>query len=513
MTSLSDIPEPTTAFSAESSDDLGVEVGHAVPLGLYSKSDEARVTQEVPDDPEHQIDSATFLMLLLIGGGLLRMVLMLLGPIQVGGIDAGIQRITTDFASLASDRGASAEAFVLYGLLADVLVDLGSPSWVLLAIGVGLSLLAIPAAYAVGRSLTGRRAPGILAATLVAFHPAVLTSAIRIGPEAIALGLGTVGLAMVCLSASRRTRDAAAGALLIALAGLTAPMCWLLGVVAGAVILKRYREADRREAWWVCAMTVCLSIGPVAGYRAYAFADHPEGLLVEWSGDVPGRASDAAELPVVNRWLITMTYTSIDRLGQALDLPLTEAGHFSFDQPEATGGERDPVADALADGWLLINAALGCMAALSLGVMVCRRRVVESVALMLVLGGFAFSTLPPGELLRLPMIALVGVAALGLVASRPVISDRVLQARFERRASRLAEKEERQRATAERRSQKQLAKLYAFDEADAASEKRSPGLLRAIGSDAKNRTSAPSVGSGVLTQRVADEPTIPSRPI
>lgn len=511
MPSLSNIPEPTTAHRPEPAQ----EPPAVVPLGTSAdrRSIDRRPMAEAQDDaPEHQADSLVFLLLLLIAGGLLRAVLGLLGPIQAGfGTDA-LQQLTDRARDIAA--GQAADPFPLFDLVAGSALMVGLPGAVVVLFFGLLTLAAVPAAFVVGRTLTGRRAPGILAAGLVAVHPAVLTASISLTATSLALALVMIGLALVCHAAERGTRYTVGGGLLLALAGLAAPLCWLVGLLAAPLAARQAAHHGFAKAALHGGVVLVLALTPVVGYRAAMTgsetgtepASLPATLFVEFAQpDAP----DAAYTPA-SRWLVNVADPSLAELGEALMLPLGDAGQLTLSgAANPNDARRDPIADALADAWLLMNTALACLAVLSAGVMVMRRRFVEALLLATPIAALAFCTMPAGESLRLPLIGLVGVLSLGLLASRPVqvLDEAALAERQAKRAARLAAKEEKARAREERRSRKQLDTLYAFDQGGTRDARRQQ---RTGSTDPTAPAAAPA---GILSQRIADDPPIPARPI
>ncbi|MEO0476474.1 MAG: hypothetical protein AAF085_10980, partial [Planctomycetota bacterium] len=197
MQSLEAIPEPSNnAPPQEPTDDtpahLPMGVAGEQAMGRPGLSSEAKQTTA---DHDQQVDYLAVLLVLLIAGALLRLVLGLLGPLQ------GINPTVIEQAQQSGGdilAGESSNAFPLMDLMAHGIGLAGLPAWVIVLLGSVLTMLAVAGAYAVGRTLTGRPAAGIVAAAIVALHPAVLTAANSFNSTAIALGLVTLGLAVIC---------------------------------------------------------------------------------------------------------------------------------------------------------------------------------------------------------------------------------------------------------------------------------------------------------------------------
>ena len=492
MPALSNIPEPTTAYRP----DPETTPQHTVPLSLRADSSEPNRPHSTPEkQPDHQTDSTTWLILLFVAGGVLRIVLGLLGPIQAGLAEAQMHHLSDRAQAIGS--GTALDAFALFDLLAGSALMAGIPGSVLIIFGTLLSLAAIPAAYVVGQTLTGRNTPGVLAGAVLALHPAVLTASISLTATSFALSLSMIGLALICSSTKRSTGHVIGGALLLGLAGLLAPLCWVIGLVAAPLAGRLGMQHGLIKAALHSTLVLLFAVGPVVGYRAFALGTQPDALLVEFvSSD-----HDAIAFTPTSRWLINVSDASLTELGDALMLPLEDAGKLTINTAEVkTNRQPDPVADLLADAWVLMNTALACLAFVSAGVMLIRGRWIQTLALALPIAALAFCVLPPGESLRLPMIGLIGALSLGLLASRPIteLDDEALAKRTAKQVAKLAAKEEKQRAKEEKRSSKQLAKLYAFDP---------PQPPKA--SQATQESQSP----GILTERIADASPLPARPI
>lgn len=496
MHSLSAIPEPCNNAPKPQAMDAPIQLPMAAvidaPLGRPGMN--AAQPAEHDGDTDHQVDNLAILLVLLIAGALLRIVLGLLGPLQ--GINPSLiqhsQQRGSDILS-----GDATTAYPLVDLLALGLSSIGLPAWLLVVVGSLLTLFAVPGAYLIGRTMTGRPAAGIVAAAIIAVHPAVLTAANSFSASAIALGLVTLGVALLCLLDKRGPLMALAGGITLGLAGLAAPLCWLVGVLAGPVAYKLYRKAGAGKALGLGLLVTILAIAPAAAYRTATLGHDPTTLLTERSQ----RATNVNTPGPLDQLLVAMTATSFQQLGEAMHLPLGDAGRLkiNYTTEPTTSKNRDVVADTLADGWLLINAALAGLATISAGVMLARRRLAETLLLALPLVAIAFTTLPPTEALRLPMIALVGVLATGLLATRsvPVIDEAAQEAK---RLAKLAKREAKERAKQDRELERHKQSLYAFDQ---------PEKPRPIKKPAAHIAPPP----GILTQQHEPAPEIGGRPI
>lgn len=495
MNGLSSIPEPTTNAPPTVPDEpvVRLPISVATDEPIESNRTAAPAPQE-KGDAENQIDNLAVLLVLLIAGALLRIVLGLLGPLQ--GIDASRVQIAQQNGRdiLASE---ATNAYPLVDLLALGIGSTGMPPWVLVVLGSVFTLIAIPAAYTVGRLMTGRPAAGIVAAAIVAVHPAVLTAANSFGYTAIALGLVTAGLAMLCLAAKRGSVAVLIGGVMLGLAGLAAPLCWLVGACAGPTVFKLTRRSGTCKAFCLAIFVTLLALTPAAAYRGLALGTEPDAMLTEWA------STDPTESAPTHQLLVVMTSPSFQTLGEAMHLPLGDAGQLKIanTQPATAEAQRDVIADALADGWLLINGALAGLAAVSAGVLLARRRFAEALLLTAPLLAMAFTTLPPSEALRLPMIALVGVLATGLLATRsvPNIDEEAIEAK---RLAKQAKQEAKEHAKQERELKKHKNSLYEFDEP----KKPKP--------QKKTKESTPANHTpGILSQHEEDTPALPGRVI
>lgn len=493
MPSLSNIPEPTTGYRVDDSP----TVHQTIEQSVAPPQVPTREVSAEQDEPQQQIDSYSCLLILLVAGGLLRLVLGLFGPLQ--GIEFEQLQALADQGQLAFSAQPD-NAYPLPGLMAAGLVAAGLPGWIMVALGSLLTLAATPAAYVIGRATTGRRAAGILAAALVTVHPAVLTASNTLSGTAIAMSLVTIGLALALHSSKRGISFAFGGGITLALAGLAAPLLWVPAALAGPFVAHLNLHRGGGRALMHALVVFVLALGPVVGYRLATLGTSTDALLAEFS-DAPFAGS---ELHPGDRMLITLTDPSLAELGKALHLPVGDAGKLTSNTiglgPRHAAAE-DPVADVLADAWLLMNGALASLATVSIGVLLVRRRFIETALLATPLLAPAFASVTPGEMLRLPMMALVGVLAAGLLANRPVVHVDEEQAaeRAAKKAAKLAEKEENERARQERNAEKQKNKLYAFDKPDP--RKKKPKQEEA------------EQPAGVLTARVAEESSIPARPI
>jgi len=508
MRSLSNIPEPTAASRADPSEPTPQTTVQTLTLRAKQQAPprqaEAHRGDRSDEEPQQQIDSVSCLLLLLVAGALLRLVLGFFGPLH--GVDAqAFHDLAQNGRQAFGDQPV--DAYPLPGLIAAALSTAAAPGWVLVLIGSLLTLAAVPAAYLIGHATTGRSAAGVLAAGLIAVHPGVLTASNTASGTAIALGLLTIGLALSLHAAKRGLGFAIGGGLTLALAGLAAPLLWIVAALAGPFAGHAALRHGTAKALTFAGLISVLALGPIVGYRAFAYGPTTDAMLVEFTADPTHAGHDR---PATDRLLITLTDPSLAELGAALRLPLGDAGKLAANTirvGDRVPTQSDPVADALADGWLLMNAALGALAAVSVGVMLARRRYIETAVLAAPLLALAFVHATPGETLRLPMIALVGVLAAGLLANKPVaeIDEQTLAKRAERRAARHAAKEEKQQARQQRELEKHKGGLYAFDKPTRKEKKAREKQPQ--------QQTEPAQTPGILTERIADESPIPARPI
>lgn len=508
MPSLANIPEPTSAHHAvEAVPDAPVRPMPLSPSHGFEDGERLVRSPADHDLPQQQIDSVSGLLLLMIAGALLRGVLGLFGPMQ--GLDPTAFHIFADRGREAVNASPS-NVYPLFDALALGVESAGTPTWFVVAIGSLLTLAAIPAAYIIGYAATERRVAGLLGASLVAVHPAVLTAANALTGTAVAMGLLTIGLALVCHSPRRGSGYALSGGLLLGLAGLTAPLCWLAGVMAAPFVYRLTLKEGKQVAFGRALLVLVFAVVPVFGFRVAFFGADASALVPEFVS-----SDDTIErMPPMSQMLITMTDPSLAELGEALHLPLGNAGYLTVaqDGTPIADEDRDIVADILADSWLLLNAGLAGLAAISFGVMVVRRRVVEVLALALPLVAIGFCVLPPSESLRLPMIALVGVLAAGLLA-KPTTPVLTAEERAAKKQAKLEAKEEKQRAKMERNVAKHKDSLYAFDKPSRKERKQLKRLQAERAAQAKQAQAAASVPAGIQTQRPIDDEPVPARPI
>lgn len=498
MTNLANISEPTTAY--RQSDEPAAAA--TIPMGIAIKdAAEDQSRSQRPGDheePQHLLDSVLFLVIMLIAGGLLRLVFCLLGPLQ--GIESAELEGVAQLGRQAVEMKPT-NAYPLFGLIGHGVSSVGLPGWVLIALGSLISLAAVPASFVIGQALTGRRVAGVLSAAIVALHPAVLTASNMLAPQALAVGLVTIGMALVCLIHKKGTGYGISGGLCLGLAGLASPLCWLVGLFAVPLAGRFSAHRGAAKSLACVGLVALFALGPVLAFRLAFFGAGTDGLLPEFSA--VGIHNE--QFAHANRLLVTMTDPSLSELGQALHLPLGDAGRLTVSEVGLTGAtdRSDIVADLLADGWLLMNAGLAGLAAVSAGVMLWRRRVWEALLLAGPLLAIAFTTLPPSEALRLPLIPLVGVLAMGMIASRPIplISEEEREAK---RQARLARRLEKEQARQQRALEKHHDNLHAFDQ-----PKR-----RAMSSKAKASEETPSEESAELLSMLDEEqaPAL-SRPI
>lgn len=510
MPSLANIPEPTTACRAQNDAPAEHVSPLATGLALQSEQTPGNIDPATgqPDRAEHQIDSVSCVLLLLIAGALLRVVLGMLGPAQ-NALPPEQTQYLVDRAN-AVLNGDPSGAFPLFDLLGGSLINLGLPAWTIALLGSLLMLGAIPSAYIVGRAMTGRRLSGVIGAALVAVHPAALTAAVQLTPSALALGLVTIGLALLCYAPKRGQAFTVGGAICLALAGLAAPLCWVVALMAVPFVFRSQLNHGTGQASRHALLCILIALAPVVGFRAAFLGSAPEQLLVE----LDATQTTHKQLPPSNRLLITMTDPSLTELGESLHLPLADAGRLTVQpgvQPVPTE-RRDVVADVLADAWLLMNAGLAALATLSIGVMLARRRLFETLLLVAPLAALAFCALPPGEALRLPMLALVGILSVGLFARSavPVLDEQAKAEKAAKKAANAASREEKARAKQDRLAEKQKKRLYAFDQPDRR-EKRS--RKKARGKADRRAASDDEPALGILSERTEQPAPISTRPI
>lgn len=503
MTNLSNIPEPTSGYRLPDDEPQT----HVLPLAVAVHTDSGEPTSpfeqqaEDQDQPDQQIDLASCLLLLLIAGGLLRAVLGFFGPLQ------GVSHFTSQHVNERAEQlfnGAPVNAYPLFDALSAGAALTGAAEWVVVAIGSLLTLASVPAAYVVGRALTGRRIAGLIAAALLAIHPAVLANANTLSPTALAMSLVTIGLALACHASKKGLPFAIGGGLCLGLAGLAAPLCWVVGLVAAPLIARQNLPKGPAKAIAYAVFVLVLAVTPALAFRAVFIGSDAPSLLTEF--DRAASLASTETVPPIDRLLITMTDPSLAELGAALHLPLGNAGQLAAYQNTAPLADREPdvVADILADAWVLMNASLAGLAAVSAGVMIARRRYFETLLLTAPVMAITLSALPPGEVLRLPMIAMIGVLAVGLLSSRPVshITD---EQRAEKLAAKQAAKDEKQRAKQNRLLDKHKDTLYAFDKQDRRKKPRHKTN--------KAQPAEASIVTSVLSENVTDETPVHSRPI
>ena len=95
--------------------------------------------------------------------------------------------------------------------------------------------------------------------------------------------------------------------------------------------------------------------------------------------------------------------------------------------------------------------------------MLARRRLACVVVLAIPLAAMAFCTLPPGEALRLPMLAMLSTLAAGLFATpaNPLVSEAERQARH---LAKLDKQQAKEQARQQRELDKHKSDLFAFDQ-------------------------------------------------
>ena len=517
MPSLSNIPEPTTAHRPITDEPEPPGLPPMIPRPEADDAPphlKAGATRGEPDDPQQQMDSVLCLMLLLIAGGLLRLVLGFFGPVQ-GVNTAQYEQLTQQGKAIFA--GKPSTPYPLLDALLAGLSQIGGAGWLAVAIGALLTLAAVPAAYKVGRALTQRRVVGVVAAALVAVHPGVLTASNSLSGVAFAMGLGTIGLALVSFAPKRGVSYALGGVVALALAGLAAPLGWVFTPIAALLVCKLSTEESGLSKGISHALLVLVvGLGPIVGYRAAFMGIDAQGLAPEFAA--PHNSGD--EVDPTSRFLITMTDPSLKEMGELLHLPLGNAGQITMLKVDPPSELDDPVADVLADSWLLMNAALAGLAAVSVGVMLLRRRFVEVLILTTPVIAISLSTLRPTEMLRLPMLPLIGVLAVGLFATRAVraLDEAALAEKAQRKAAKQAKKQEKDRARQEHGAQKQKQNLYAFDKPSRAErkarKKRAQANAKPTNPTGNKTDKQPEQPTGILTERVAeDETAVPARPI
>lgn len=498
--SLDAIPEPSNNAPPKESEQAPAhhQLISTTPTEVEQPTNSTDKSASSKQDADQHVDSIAVLLVLLIAGALLRMVLGLLGPLQ-GITPAAIEQAQQHGKQILS--GETQTAYPLFDLLAFGLGSTGLPAWSLVLLGSILTFAAIPAAFVIGQTLTDRRVAGLLAAAVVAVHPAVLTAANSYNNVAIAIGLITLGLTALCFVERKGALVAVVGGGALGLAGLAAPLCWLVGALAGPLTYKLARRRGAAKALGFAFLVTLLAAAPALSYRALFFGTDTNALLTEWSS-----VNHTEQTPSpMNRLLVTMTHPSFNELGEAMHLPLGDAGRLKVSTVAALAetANRDIVADSLADGWLILNAALAGLAAISIGVMLARRRMAETIVLAVPLAAMALTTLPPGEAIRLPMIALVGVLATGLFATRsvPYIDE---EAREAKRLAKLAKRDAKEQAKQERELAKHKESLYAFDQPTRGEKQPQQQQTKPTNSERQET---------ILTSHEEQAPAISGRPI
>ncbi|MEM9020549.1 MAG: hypothetical protein AAGC44_08295 [Planctomycetota bacterium] len=505
MSSIANIPEPTTAYRPNEPEPA---VSYA-PIGMRptlesGSGKDSRVTEEQ--------SIASWLMVMIGGGLLLRIGLLYFGAWREV-LPGTVEPWTSLGQAVTKDPAASQTAWPVFAVLASLTQLVGLPAWFLVMLGAMVTTAAIPAAYTLGRHITGSVAAGLGAAAIVAFHPAVHSASGVYSPVAFTLGLTTIGLALVAMSTQRGQAAAWAGAGLIGVASLTAPLAWamipLAAVLAG-------QTQSRREGLVRASMVLAISIIPAVGWYSLTQQQPltPPTSLSAWPamGSVPA-GTETAQAPLVGQIVYASGNHSLPQLGQALHAeivgvgPLTQALNPGLEPPD----QPDPVASTFGDAWVVFNLALLLAAAASVAILTMRGRALVALGLVLPLFVLLFTGPLLGEPGRTGLLGVHAVLAMGFLAVRPAARYTVEeQAALE--AERLAKQEARQQAKLARIEEKQLAKgdIYAFDR----QERQRPADRRSDPSRAgtADRRHDPQAMQ-ITTQRTVEEPTPVGRPI
>lgn len=441
MPSLHTIPEPSVAYRP-SEDEVLTPSRPATCITETSNSNKPQTT-----DHDAQVGGLTWLIVLIVSGLAIRLVMCYLGPFQ-----DRAEPISLDHAwlSLISNPAESNIQDPLYALLGWSIHAIGLPVWSLIVIQSALSLIAIPASYIVAHRLTGRRAAGLVAAAIMAFHPGILTGAISFNAAALAGALVALGWGLLCYEKTRGVSTAWLGAGLLGLAGLSAPFA--IAAAAAAAMWSVLSQPIRRSL--PIAITIALlGIAPPLAW-GYVHRNAPSAESVTNSS-----AEETAAHPTL--WAALST-PSLEKLGTQLHVDLAANGTLlSVVQQKPYNSSTDArLIDRLGDGWLLLNTLIWVACVVSFALLLMRHRWATCAALATAALWIAITGLPHTEAQQLPMILVWAVAATGILAVTPPPRytaeerEQMQIARQEKRNAKLDAKLEKHKATSD---------IYNFD--------------------------------------------------
>lgn len=270
------------------------------------------------------------------------------------------------FAAVPGEAGALVERQPAYAGLLAVVHGLGLPVVTVLLLQVALGCAAVYLTYLLGAILLGSPTGGLIAAAVVAVHPAGWLAASTLLPESLGIALLLFGL---WLAAERRRRDygsAVLGGLTIGAATLCLPLTGLLGaIIAGWIACH-----DRRWRGAVFAVLFgAASLVPVGGWQARNVAGG--GSAIEVSSLIMPAAF--GDLIGGERLLMALTGHGGDATWERLGLSAPEELRDASALALVTGGAMSPSA-APSIAWGVCAAAVAVGAGLGGVSLLLRRR-------------------------------------------------------------------------------------------------------------------------------------------
>ncbi|XAL98848.1 glycosyltransferase family 39 protein [Phycisphaeraceae bacterium D3-23] len=447
MSSIHNIPEPTTGYRpvVDESAPAPTGVPGADPLvrrpDCAGQEDTSRPATEV----DEELGSKTWVVMLTLSGLLLRGLLLYFGLL---GIDSDAAAAWATQGSELTQHGPAAldGQLPIYPLVMAGLSAVGIPLGVMSIVQALLGVLAIPAAYAVAKKLTGRDLAGVGAAALMALHPGVLAWTTAAAPGGLGCALVVIGLYLLLKTEKNGETNAWPAGVLFAIAALTAPAAWLIGLGAACGCVA---QGDAKKRIISAAIVLTLSVGPIAAWSAL----YGQGLTQPLA-----TAQTSTALP----HLAALTDQSLNELGNQLRFEMQPNGILTRIAEGRTTVpiERDPVADAIGDGWVALNAAILVAAAVSLALLLVRRRFAAAAMLSIPLLVLLATGLPLGEPHRMALFGPLAILAFGGLCTHAAA-----HLTAEEREALLQEKElnRQQKLEAKQQHREKKYGLYAFD--------------------------------------------------
>ncbi|MEM9413960.1 MAG: hypothetical protein AAGA29_00595 [Planctomycetota bacterium] len=484
MSSIHNIPEPTTGYRPVT-DDPAPAPQDANPMVRRPDCTGHEDTSRPATEIDEEIGSKTWLVMLTLSGVLLRGLLLYFGLLGVDS-DAATAWAARGGELFSQGPKALDGQLPIYPSIMAGLSAVGIPLGLMSIVQALLGVLAIPASYVVAKQLTGRNLAGLGAAALMALHPGVLTWTTGAAPGGLGCSLVVIGLYLLLNQEKDETTNPWPAGVVFAIAALTTPAAWLIGIGAACGCVAQGNTKNRILS---AAVVLAMSVGPIALWS------------LTFGQGLAHRMAPAA-LPQ----LTAFADQSLYELGQQLRFEMQPNGLLAglTDTQPNRSTPHDPVADVVGDAWVALNAVIIIAAMVSLALMLVRRRFAAAATLAIPLLVLIACGLPLGEPHRIVLFGPLAILAFGGLCTH--VAAHLTE---EERETLLQEKElkRQQKLEAKRQRHEEKHGLYAFDK-----PKKRKAAPPQDAEPLPTATTTPNSSHAPTVTEVAEEPVM-TRPI